>query len=60
MVLSWPDELGQPPQAWVWFTSADLDLRDTSFKLDGAEAVIAVLLDRLVEETRLRETTSGG
>lgn len=49
MVLTWPDELGAPPQAWVWFTSAELDRRDTSFKLDGAEALIAVLLDKLVE-----------
>lgn len=55
MVLSWPDELGDPPQAWVWFTSADLDVRDTSFKLDGAVAVIAVLLDKLAEARGERE-----
>jgi hypothetical protein len=52
MVVSWPDELGAPPQAWVWFVSADLDKRDTSFKLDGAQALIAALLDKLVEVER--------
>jgi hypothetical protein len=56
MVLSWPDELGAPPQAWVWYASAELDNRDTSFKLDGAEALVAVLFDMLVaQDYDLRE-----
>jgi len=52
MVLSWPEELGEPPQSWVWFMSAELDSRDTSFKLDGAEALIDVLVSMVLDLTR--------
>ena len=52
MVLSWPEELGDQPQAWVWFMSAELDKRDTSFKLDAAQALIDVLVGKLLDDSR--------
>jgi len=48
MVLVWPTEiLGTPPPAWNWYTSSELDKRDTSFKLDSADALIMELLRTL-------------
>jgi hypothetical protein len=50
MKLIWPEVLGEPPQAWVWYESSMLDYRDTSFKLDAAEALVGELLRRLETE----------
>lgn len=53
MVLRWQEKLcGVPPQAWTWYTSAELDKRDTSFKLDSAEALIVALVGLLEDSYR--------
>lgn len=55
MLTPWPEDiLGEPPSAWEWFASAELDKRDTSFKLDAAEAVINEFIANLVYRERLK------
>jgi len=56
MIFPWPETtLGAPPQAWVWYTSTELDMRDTSFKLDAAEALINELVVNLSYRERLKD-----
>jgi hypothetical protein len=51
MVLIWPDTvLGEAPRALVWYMSTELDKRDTSFKLDCANAAIDALIDKISQQ----------
>jgi hypothetical protein len=56
MIFPWPEDvLGEPPSAWVWYTSTELDTRDTSFKLDAAEALINEFVLNLTYRERLKD-----
>jgi hypothetical protein len=56
MIFPWPEDvLGEPPSAWVWYTSTELDMRDTSFKLDAAEALINEFVLNLTARERLKD-----